>query len=277
MTERVDTAAIAERARHIRRASLRMVHAAKMGHPGGDLSAADILATLYFRVLSVNPGNPSDPARDRFILSKGHASAVLYATLAEKGFFLAEWLTTYMQPLSALNGHPDRNKVPGVEANTGPLGHGLPIAVGAALAGKMDGATFRTFVLTGDGELQEGSNWEAAMAASQFGLDRLTVIVDRNGLQQGDFTERTVSLEPLADRWRSFGWGVVDVDGHDLQALVDTLEHLPFAPGRPTCVIARTHKGRGVSFIEDRVEWHHRVPTDAELDMALAELADVRK
>ncbi len=191
MTERVNTAAIAERARHIRRASLRMVHAAKMGHPGGDLSAADILATLYFRVLSVNPGNPSDPARDRFILSKGHASAVLYATLAEKGFFPAEWLTTYMQPLSALNGHPDRNKVPGVEANTGPLGHGLPIAVGAALAGKMDGATFRTFVLTGDGELQEGSNWEAAMAASQFGLDRLTVIVDRNGLQQGDFTERT--------------------------------------------------------------------------------------
>jgi len=276
LSEPLSPAAIAERARHIRRASLRMVHSAKMGHPGGDLSAADILATLYFRVLSVNPGNPSDPARDRFIMSKGHASAVLYATLAEKGFFPAEWLTTYMQPLSALNGHPDRNKVPGVEANTGPLGHGLPIAVGAALAGKMDGATFRTFVLTGDGELQEGSNWEAAMAASQFGLDRLTVIVDRNGLQQGDFTERTVSLEPLADRWRSFGWGVVDVDGHDLQALVDILEHLPFAPGRPTCVIARTHKGRGVSFIEDRVEWHHRVPTDAELDQALAELADVR-
>ena len=267
---------IGERARHIRRACLRMVHAAKMGHPGGDLSAADILATLYFRVLSVNPGNPSDPARDRFILSKGHASAVLYATLAEKGFFPAEWLTTYMQPLSALNGHPDRNKVPGVEANTGPLGHGLPIAVGAALAGKMNGDTFRTFVLTGDGELQEGSNWEAAMAASQFGLDRLTVIVDRNGLQQGDFTERTMSLEPLADRWRSFGWGVVDVDGHDISALVDTFEHLPVVTGRPTCVIARTHKGRGVSFIEDRVEWHHRVPTDAELELALAELAGER-
>lgn len=276
MTDRLNTAAIAERARHIRRASLRMVHAAKMGHPGGDLSAADILATLYFRVLSVNPSNPSDPTRDRFILSKGHASAVLYATLAEKGFFPAEWLTTYMRPLSALNGHPDRNKVPGVEANTGPLGHGLPIAVGAALGGKMDGATFRTFVLTGDGELQEGSNWEAAMAASQFGLDRLTVIVDRNGLQQGDLTERTVSLEPLADRWRAFGWGVVDVDGHDVPALIDTFERLPFTTGRPTCVIARTHKGRGVSFIEDRVEWHHRVPTDAELDLALAELADVR-
>jgi transketolase len=177
-----------------------------------------------------------------------------------------------MRPLSLLNGHPDRNKVPGVEANTGPLGHGLPIAVGAALAGKLDGATFRTFVLTGDGELQEGSNWEAAMAASQFKLDRLTVIVDRNGLQQGDTTERTVSLEPLAERWRAFGWAVAEVDGHDIPALVDTFERVPLEPGRPTCVIARTQKGRGVSFIEDRVEWHHRVPTDAELEQALAEL-----
>jgi transketolase len=276
MSERLSPVAIAGHAQHIRRTSLRMVHAAKMGHPGGDLSAADILATLYFRVLSVSPGNASDPARDRFILSKGHASAVLYATLAEKGFFPAEWLATYMQPLSALNGHPDRNKVPGVEANTGPLGHGLPIGVGAALGGKMSGASFRTFVLTGDGELQEGSNWEAAMAASQFGLDRLTVVVDRNGLQQGDFTERTVGLEPLADRWRAFGWGVVEVDGHDIAALIDTFEHLPVAAGRPTAVIARTHKGRGVSFIEDRVEWHHRVPTDNELEQALAELGGER-
>jgi transketolase len=250
-----------------------MVHAARMGHPGGDLSAADILAVLYFRILRVNPANPADPARDRFVLSKGHASAALYATLAERGFFPSEWLDTYMQPLSALNGHPDRNKVPGVEANTGPLGHGLPIAVGAALAGKMSGAAFRTFVLTGDGELQEGSNWEAAMAASQFGLDRLTVIVDRNGLQQGDLTERTMSLEPLADRWRAFGWQVVEIDGHDIRALVDTFERVPFAVGRPSCVIARTQKGRGVSFIEDRAEWHHRVPTDAELEQALRELA----
>jgi transketolase len=276
MTPHAAPAAIAERARHIRQTCLRMVHAAKMGHPGGDLSAADILATLYFRVLSVNPASPSDPARDRFILSKGHASAVLYATLAEAGFFPASWLTTYMQPLSALNGHPDRNKVPGVEANTGPLGHGLPIAVGAALAGRMSGATFRTFVLTGDGELQEGSNWEAAMAASHFALDRLTVIVDRNGLQQGDFTERTVSLEPLADRWRAFGWAVATVDGHDVSALIDTFERLPVEAGRPTCVIARTSKGRGVSFIEGRAEWHHRVPTDAELELALSELGGNR-
>ena len=232
-----------------------MVHAAKMGHPGGDLSAADILATLYFRVLSVNPANPSDPARDRFILSKGHASAVLYATLAEKGFFPAEWLTTYMQPLSALNGHPDRNKVPGVEANTGPLGHGLPIAVGAALGGKMDGATFRTFVLTGDGELQEGSNWEAAMAASQFRLDRLTVIVDRNGLQQGDRTEHTMGLEPLADRWRAFGWEVAEVDGHDVRGARRrrSSAYRSRPAGRRASSLAPT---RGVACRSSRIAWN---------------------
>jgi transketolase len=273
MTQRLTAAGVAERAQHIRQMSLRMVHAAKMGHPGGDLSAADILAALYFRVLSVDPANPSDPHRDRFVLSKGHASAVLYATLAEAGFFPAEWLATYMQPLSSLNGHPDRNKVPGVEANTGPLGHGLPVAVGMALAAKMNGASWRTFVLTGDGELQEGSIWEAAMAAPHFALDRLTVIVDRNGLQQGDSTEQTMRLEPLADRWRAFGWEVVEIDGHDVEGLIGTFARVPLAPGKPTCVIARTRKGRGVSFIENRVEWHHRVPTDAELETALAELS----
>ena len=177
-----------------------------------------------------------------------------------------------MRPLSTLNGHPDRTKVPGVEANTGPLGHGLPIAVGAAMAAKIDGASWRVFVVTGDGELQEGSNWEAAMAASQFRLDNLTLVVDRNRLQQGDGTEETMSLEPLADRWRAFGWSVVEVDGHDIHALAQAFDAGPRAPGRPTCVIAHTHKGRGVSFIEDRVEWHHRVPTDAELAAALAEL-----
>lgn len=264
--------AAADRARRIRRASLRMVHQARMGHPGGDLSCADILAVLYFHVLRLRPDAPRDPDRDRFVLSKGHASAALYAVLAERGFFPAEDLDTYMRPLSQLNGHPDRNKVPGVEANTGPLGHGLPIAVGMAAAAKLDGAAWRTFVLTGDGELQEGSNWEAIMTASQWRLDNLTAIVDRNRLQQGDGTERTVALEPLAERWRAFGWSVVDVDGHDAEALIDVFDNLPAAPGRPTCIIARTNKGRGVSFIEDRVEWHHRVPTDDELAAALQEL-----
>jgi transketolase len=256
---------LADKARRIRRASLKMVHAARLGHPGGDLSSADILATLYFHTLRIDPGHPRDPARDRFILSKGHAAAALYATLAEAGFFPREDLGTFMRPLSMLNGHPDRNKVPGV---------GLPIAVGTALAAKMDGARWRTFVLTGDGELQEGSNWEAMMAAGQFRLDHLTAIVDRNRLQQGDATERTVALEPLAERWRAFGWAVVEVDGHDHAALARVFDGLPLEAGHPSCVIARTIKGRGVSFMEDRVEWHHRIPTDAELDLALQELAD---
>ena len=229
-------------ARLVRRHSLQMVHAARLGHPGGDLSSADIMA------------------------------ASLYATLAECGFFPREDLAGFMKPLSKLNGHPDRNKVPGVEANTGPLGHGLPIGVGVAKAAKITGGAWRTFVLTGDGELQEGSNWEAAMAAAQFGLDNLTIIVDRNRLQQGDETERTVSLEPLADRWRAFGWAVAEVDGHDMGALLKVLRGVPFQTGRPSCLIAHTHKGHGVSFIEDRVEWHHRIPTDQELALALAEL-----
>jgi transketolase len=243
-----------------------------MGHPGGDLSCADILATLYFHVLHLDPARPHDPERDRFVLSKGHCSASLYATLAEAGFIPREQLETFMSPLSALNGHPNRTKVPGVEANTGPLGHGLPVSVGMALAAKMDRADWRTFVLTGDGELQEGSNWEAIMAAAQFRLDNLTAIVDRNGLQQGDATESTVGLEPLADRWRAFGWSVAEVDGHDVAELARVLDAVPLEAGRPTCVIARTHKGRGVSFIEDQVGWHHRVPTDRELATALDEL-----
>jgi transketolase len=272
--EQSDAAAVRRMARAIRRNSLTMVHRARLGHPGGDLSAADILAALYAAILDIDPRNPRMPHRDRFILSKGHCSAALYATLAEAGFFSRESLAEYMKPLSLLNGHPDRNKAPGVEANTGPLGHGLPIGVGAAKAAKITGASWRTFVLTGDGELQEGSNWEAAMAASHFRLDNLTVIVDRNRLQQGDETERTVSLEPLAERWRSFGWAVRDVDGHDPDALIGAFRAVPFDAGRPSCVIAHTHKGRGVSFMEDRVEWHHRVPTDADLAAALAELGE---
>jgi transketolase len=265
-------AALRSAATRIRRTSLQMVHRAGIGHPGGDLSAADILAVLYFDVLRVDAAAPRLASRDRFILSKGHCSAALYATLAHAGFLPLDQLASYLQPLSPLNGHPDRNKVPGVEANTGPLGHGLPIAVGTALAARMGDAPWRTFVLTGDGELQEGSNWEAAMSAAQFRLDNLTVIVDRNRLQQGDATERTVGLEPLRERWQAFGWSVVELDGHDVVALRDVLRGVPVAPERPTCVIAHTRKGRGVSFMEDRVEWHHRVPTATELAAAIVEL-----
>jgi transketolase len=269
-----DPTALRQRALAVRRQSLGMVHRAGTGHPGGDLSAADILVTLYFAVLDVDPAQPTRPDRDRFIMSKGHASGAFYATLAEAGFFDPEDLGTYMQPLSALNGHPHNGPVPGVEASTGPLGHGLPLGVGAALAAKLDNATWRAFVLTGDGELQEGSNWEAAMTAAHYALDNLTVIVDRNGMQLGDQTERIMRLEPLTEKWRAFGWAAREVDGHDHAALLAAFAALPFAPGRPSCIIARTQKGRGVSFMEDQAEWHHRVPTDEEQVQALLELEE---
>lgn len=260
------------RARAIRTRDLRMVYEAGLGHLGGELSAIDILVTLYFEVLRVDASRPDDPDRDRFVLSKGHSAAALYATLAEAGFFPSAELDTFTAPLSRLNGHPDRNKVPGVETNTGPLGHGFPVAVGMALAARMDASSRMTYVLTGDGELQEGSMWEAAMAAGHFGLDNLVLIVDRNGLQQGDYTERTIRLEPLADKWRAFGWSVREVDGHDHGALIEAFRRVPYELGKPSCLIAHTHKARGISFAEDRVEWHHRVPSDDEFARALAEL-----
>src|ERR1035441_3040576 len=232
-----------------------MVHHAKVGHPGGDLSSADILVTLYLDVLRVRAAEPGWPERDRFIMSKGHCSASFYATLAEAGFIPKDWLVTFMDPLSRLNGHPDRNKVPGVEANTGALGHGLPIAVGCALAARMQHATWRTFVLTGDGELQEGSNWEAAITASRYGLDNLVLIVDRNRIQQGDFTEKTIPMDPLPEKWEAFGWSVVEVDGHDYDALRQVLSGPPPVAGKPTCVIAKIGRGRGVSFMGNNAEW----------------------
>lgn len=265
-------ARLREAAAAMRRRDLALVNGAGLGHIGGDLSATDIVATLYLAVLDLDPADPAWPERDRFIMSKGHSSGVLYIALASAGFFDPELLESYMQPLSPLNGHPDRKSIPGVEANTGPLGHGLPIAVGTAIAAQMDGATRRTYCLVGDGELQEGSNWEALMAAGHRGLDNLTVIVDRNGLQQGAATEETNRLEPLGDKARAFGWSVVEVDGHDHAALLELFEGVPVEPGKPTFAIAHTHKGRGVSFMEDEVGWHHRVPTQAEVDAGVAEL-----
>ena len=243
----------------------------RMGHIGGDFSVADILTTLFFGVLRLDPADPTWLDRDRFILSKGHCSAALYAVLAEAGFIAKSDLPTFMAPLSALNGHPNRRKVPGVEANTGPLGHGLPIGVGCAIAARIAGKDWRTFVVLGDGELQEGSNWEAAMAAAHHGLANLTAIVDRNRLQQGARTEDTSRLEPLSDKWRAFGWEVLDVDGHDHAALLDAFTAPP--RGQPRCVIARTIKGKGASFMEDRVEWHHKVPSSEQVEAILAELA----
>lgn len=262
---------VREMARQVRVRSLRMVFEARQGHPGGDMSITDVLAALYFDAMRYNPANPADPARDRFILSKGHCTGALYSTLAKAGFFPEEELTTYMQPLSRLNGHPNRNKTPGVETNTGPLGHGLPVAVGIAIAGQIDKADYRVFVATGDGELQEGSNWEAAMTAGHRKLANLTLIVDRNRLQQGARTEDTVGLEPLGDKWRAFGWDVAEVDGHDHAALLPLLDGSQ-TRDKPLCIIANTVKGKGVSFMEDQASWHHGVPNAEQFAQAMKEL-----
>jgi transketolase len=265
-------AQIDEAARQIRIQDLKLVHYARAGHIGGDFSAIDILATLYGAVLNVAPETVEDPERDRFILSKGHVAGALYTTLAAFGFIPVEELATFLKPLSALNGHPNRNKVRGVEANTGPLGHGLPIAVGHAISARLDVSSRRTFVLTGDGELQEGSNWEAMMAASQYELDRLTVIVDRNRLQQGATVRETNDLDPLDKKAEAFGFAVVEVDGHDHGELLDTLSAVPFRPGKPTFVIAHTHKGHPISYMSNNVAWHHKVPSEAQLQQAIEEL-----
>ncbi|MFF9364224.1 transketolase [Streptomyces griseoluteus] len=226
------------------------------GHLGGAFSSADILAALYFSVLNVDPQRPDDPNRDRFLLSKGHAAIGLYATLAERGFFPVEELAGYGRPGSRLMGHPVR-AVPGVELPTGSLGHGLSLGCGFALAARYAGRDSRTFVLLGDGELQEGSVWEAAIAAASLRLDRLVVVVDRNGLQLTGATEGIAPMEPLADRWRSFGWAVRDVDGHDPDRLAGHLDAAPWEPGKPSVLIARTVKGQGLPFLAGRSASHY--------------------
>ncbi len=260
------------RANWMRRRLLKMIVDAGQGHPGGDLSATDIIAALYFDSLRIDPANPNAPDRDRFVMSKGHCTGALYTALAGAGFFPETELETYLQPLSRLNGHPNRTYLPGVETNTGPLGHGFPVAVGIAVAGQIDGADHHVFVLTGDGELQEGSMWEAAMFAAHRGLGNLTVIVDRNGLQQGAPTEDTNSLEPLADKWRAFGWEVVGIDGHDPATILTTLDAARQPRSRPCVIIADTHKGQGVSFMRDQAGWHHGVPNADQYAQAIAEL-----
>ena len=263
--EMLSTRADTSRAR-----DLAMIGGAGLGHVGGDLSVLDILTTLYFGVLRVDPEKPTWADRDRLVLSKGHTAGALYVTLAAAGFFPEAELATFAGPLSPLNGHPNRVKVPGVETNTGPLGHGLPVAVGMAVAGLLDRSERRVFVVLGDGELQEGSNWEAAMTAGHRRLGNLTAIVDRNRLQQGARTEDTASLDPLDAKWSAFGWRVLELDGHDHLALLEAFEQP--RDGRPTAIIANTVKGKGVSFMEDRVEWHHKVPTAAQIAEATAVL-----
>jgi transketolase len=263
---------LARGATEIRKQDIQMVRAAGLGHVGGEFSVIDILATLYLHSLNVTPETLDDPERDRFVLSKGHAAAALYTTLAAAGFLPPEQLSTFMEPGSNLNGHPARTKIRAVEASTGPLGHGLPIAVGTAIAGKLDRSPRRTFVVVGDGELQEGSNWEALMTAGNHGLANLCVVVDRNRLQQGARVADTNDLEPLADKLRAFGLEVVEVDGHDHGALVDAFAAVPAASGRPTAVVAHTVKGHPISFMSDNVAWHHKVPSADQVATALTEL-----
>jgi transketolase len=259
---------LAEAARRVRLRDLGMVTGAGMGHIGGEFSVTDILVTLYLGVVDLAPG----PHRDHVVLSKGHAAAALYATLAEAGLLEEEQLSTFVRPDSALNGHPARTKLDCVEASTGPLGHGLPIGVGMAIAAQLDGSAARTYVVTGDGEMQEGSNWEALMIAAHRGLDRLALIIDRNGLQQGASVAETSDLEPLADKLAAFGWAVREVDGHDHAALQESLASVPWEPGRPSALIARTHKGHPVSFMSDVAAWHHRVPSAEEAALARSEV-----
>jgi transketolase len=260
-----------ERAKHTRRDIIRMIDTAGLGHIGGDFSVTDILTALFNTVLRIDPADPSKDGRDRFVLSKGHCAAALYATLASCGYFSPDELKTFMAPLSSLNGHPNRNKVPGVETNTGPLGHGLPVAVGQALAAKLSGDGSRVFAVMGDGEMQEGSNWEALMTAAHYKLDNLTAVVDRNRLQQGARTEETSSLDPLDEKLLAFGFELRVIDGHDWGQLIEAFA--PSTGGKPVGVIANTIKGKGVSFIEDRVEWHHKVPSAEQVVLALEELA----
>lgn len=271
-TRQQAVAHLQEAARLVRRRDIQMVRAAGLGHIGGEFSVIDILVTLYLKAMNTTPDRLDDPDRDRFILSKGHAAAALYTTLAIAGFLPPDQLSTFMTPLSQLNGHPARTKLGAVEASTGPLGHGLPIAVGTAFAGKLDGSGRRTFVVVGDGELQEGSNWEALMTAGNHGLDHLCVIVDRNRLQQGARVADTNDLEPLADKLRAFNFEVVEVDGHDHGALLDIFAAVPARSGRPMAVIAHTIKGHPISFMSDNVAWHHKVPSLEQVAQALAEL-----
>lgn len=257
----------------IRRDALEMTHRSNSSHIGSSLSAAELLAVLYNGVLRTHPDNPSSPDRDRFILSKGHAAAAYYATLAERGFFPKEVLQTFSQDGSQLAGHATHHAVPGIDVSTGSLGHGLPIGCGMALAAKRDDKSYRVFVLLSDGECDEGSTWEAALFAHHHKLDNLIAIIDFNKVQSFGTVKEVLDLEPLAEKWRSFGWAVKQIDGHDTAQIEDALSRVPYERGKPSCCVAHTVKGKGVSFMENTVEWHYKAPNKVQLERALQELA----
>ncbi|MEM3444955.1 MAG: transketolase [Thermoplasmata archaeon] len=262
------------RALAVRRHIIRMIYLAQSGHPGGSLSATDILVTLYFKYLKHRPSEPYWPDRDRFVLSKGHGVPALYAVLAECGYFPKEELLTLRKINSRLQGHPDAKKLPGVEASTGSLGQGLSIACGMALAGKIDGKSYRVYALIGDGESESGQIWEAAMAAHHYKLDNLTVFLDRNNLQIDGCTENIMCLEPLGEKWKAFGWHVIEINGHDYRQIAGAIEESWEVKGKPTMIIARTVKGKGVSFMENNVNFHGKPPNREEAERAMKELGD---
>lgn len=265
---------LARAATEVRRRSIQTIGSVGAGHVGGEFSITDSLVTLYLAVMNISPEQVAneDPERDRLVLSKGHAANALYTTLALAGYIAPQALRTFLQPESMLNGHPARNKIKAVEANTGPLGHGLPIAVGMALAARIDGSARRTFVLLGDGELQEGSNWEAFMTAGHHKLDSLVAVIDRNRLQQGARVADTNNLEPLGDKLRAFGWEVLEANGNDHGELLSSFALANATSGKPTVIIAHTDKGFPVSYMRDDVAWHHKVPNEEQVAQALTEL-----
>ncbi|WP_019851478.1 MULTISPECIES: transketolase [Desulfitobacterium] len=261
-------------ANQIRQDIITMLVPAKSGHPGGSLSAADILAVLYFHEMNVNPEDPHWVDRDRFVLAKGHAAPVLYAALVEKGFFPKEEILGLRQTGRILQGHPDMKKVPGVDMSTGSLGQGLSAANGMALAGKLDKKDFRVYVVLGDGEMAEGQVWEAAMAAAHYKLDNVIAVLDYNGLQIDGTTDKIMSSDPLNDKWKAFGWHVIEVDGHDIEDLLAAFAEAKSIKGKPTILIARTVKGKGVSFMENQVGWHGNAPNAEQAEQALKELGE---
>jgi len=256
----------------IRRDVLLMTTKAGSGHPGGSLSSAEIIACLYFHHLRYDPENPTWEDRDRFILSKGHSCPAVYAALAMTGFFPREALWTLRKVGSILQGHPDMKKTPGIETSTGSLGQGLSIGIGMALAARLDKKSYRVYVLLGDGELDEGQIWEAAMASAHYNLDNLLAIVDYNGIQLDGATRQIMDLEPLVEKWRAFGWHVIEIDGHNVRQILDALDAAERIKGRPTVIIAHTIKGKGISFMEHQVKYHGKALTEEELEKALREL-----
>ena len=264
-----------KKAKTIRKGIIEAVYEAKSGHPGGSLSIADILTVLYFNELKIDENNPNWEERDRVILSKGHCSPALYSALANKGFFKVEDLKTFRKIDSYLQGHPDKNKVPGVDMTTGSLGQGLSIANGIALMGKLQNKNYRVYAILGDGEIEEGQIWEAAMTSNKYKLDNLCVIIDNNNLQIDGSIEEVMSSYPIDEKFKSFGFQIINIDGHNIQEIMDAFEVAKNVKNKPTCIIAKTIKGKGISFMENRVEWHGKAPNEEQYKIAMKELSNI--